>query len=139
MIFPIYNIGSPSLGKDFWLRNEYLWFDPIFVSSDLLFWKEHFEGRHFVDCQGRVYVLSGRTRVKKWWYRLFGITRYICHFTQTSERRTLQEILNIIEGQIKQSESPYKEALILELRKSTTIRELILWETVDIKRLQKGE
>jgi len=134
MQFPMYNIDIPSLGKNYWLLNEIIRYNATYSSNDEEMWKQYFLNMRFVDSQGDVYRLVDKIKIRKLWHSLFRIARYDCGFVATGERLSIEELRQIMESQIINTDEKFAHEFIAGLRKAKTLAELIAWKTVDIER-----
>ena len=64
MQFPIYNIDISSLGDNYWLLNEIIRYDAFYISDDEEIWRNFFFNMRFIDCQGDIYILATKSKIK---------------------------------------------------------------------------
>lgn len=135
MQFPIYNIDISSLGDNYWLLNEIIRYDVFYISDDEEIWRNFFFNMRFIDCQGDIYILATKSKIKDIFYFLFRKVRYKCNFVATGEKLSIEETRKIMENQIKNSNGKFGQEFIDRLKQATTFEDLISWRTVDMENI----
>lgn len=135
MQFPIYNIDISSLGDNYWLLNEIIRYDAFYISDDEEIWRNFFFNMRFIDCQGDIYILATKNKIKDIFYFLFRKVRYKCNFVATGAKLSIEETRKIMENQIKNSNGKFGQEFIDRLKQATTFEDLISWRTVDMENI----
>lgn len=137
MRYPIYQIDAKTFGQEYEWLDGYIRYDDLYYNNDRKDkdWFIHFLGKRFVDCDGIVYRLEGRTSERKWYHWLFGIRRYHCIFSQTGEQLSLDEVREIFIAQFLAVGEVHNAHFLEDIVQAHSIEELLTLEWLEYERL----